>query len=94
LVIGIGVTNGVQILNRFSEEQTPTILTKSTGKAIIVSGLTTIVGFGSLMFGKHQGIISLGYVMSIGVAACMIIALALLPSILTILVQKGWKIKR
>jgi len=93
LVIGIGVTNGVQILNRFSEEQTPTILTKSTGKAIIVSGLTTIVGFGSLMFGKHQGIISLGYVMSIGVAACMIIALALLPSILTILVQKGWKIK-
>lgn len=93
LVIGIGVTNGIQILNRFAEENTPTILTKSTGKAIIVSGLTTIVGFGSLMFGEHQGIISLGYVMSIGVAACMVVALTLLPSILTILVQKGWKMK-
>lgn len=94
LVIGIGVTNGIQILNRFAEEHTPKLLTKSTGKAIIVSGLTTIVGFGSLMVGKHQGIISLGYVMSIGVASCMVVALTLLPSILKILVQKGWKMKR
>lgn len=92
LVIGIGVTNGIQILNRFAEEHTPAILTRSTGKAIIVSGLTTIAGFGSLMLGKHQGIISLGYVMSIGVGACMVIALTILPAILTILVKKGWKL--
>ncbi|MGC8885880.1 MAG: MMPL family transporter [Verrucomicrobiia bacterium] len=93
LVIGIGVTNGIQILNRFAEEHTPAILSKSTGKAIIVSGLTTIVGFGSLMLGKHQGIISLGYVMSIGVAACMVIALTLLPALLTILIKNGWKMR-
>ena len=42
LVIGIGVTNGIHILNRFAEEQTPSILARSTGKAVLVSGLTAI----------------------------------------------------
>ncbi|HON08927.1 MAG TPA: MMPL family transporter, partial [Verrucomicrobiota bacterium] len=93
LVIGIGVTNGIQILNRFAEEHTPAILSRSTGKAIIVSGLTTIAGFASLMLGKHQGIISLGYVMSIGVASCMVIAIIMMPALLTIMIQKGWKLK-
>ena len=93
LVIGIGVTNGIQILNRFAEEHTPAILSRSTGKAIIVSGLTTIAGFASLMLGKHQGIISLGYVMSIGVASCMVISVIMLPALLTIMIKNGWKLK-
>jgi predicted RND superfamily exporter protein len=79
LVIGIGVTNGIQILNRYAEDQSPGILVRSTGKAVLVSGLTSIVGFGSLMVGKHQGIQSLGYVMSCGLAACMLSALTFLP---------------
>ena len=82
LVVGIGVTNGIQILNRFAETGAPTMLTVSTGKAVIVSGLTTIAGFASLILGKHQGIQSLGLVMSIGVGACMGAALAVLPALL------------
>ena len=61
LVIGVGVTNGIHILNRFAEEQNPSILARSTGKAVLVSGLTTIAGFGSLMLAEHRGIASLGY---------------------------------
>lgn len=82
LVIGIGVTNGIHILNRFAEEKNPGILGKSTGKAVLVSGLTTIAGFGSLIPAEHQGIASLGMVMSIGVATCMIAALTFLPALL------------
>ena len=66
LVIGIGVTNGIHILNRFAEERTPGILARSTGKAVLVSGLTAIAGFGSLILAKHRGIHSLGCVMSVG----------------------------
>jgi uncharacterized protein len=87
LVIGIGVTNGIHILNRFAEEKTPSILAKSTGKAVLVSGLTTIAGFGSLILGKHQGIKSLGYVMSVGVAACMMAGLTFLPALLNLLTR-------
>lgn len=94
LVIGIGVTNGIHILNRFAEERTPAILGKSTGKAVIVSGLTTIVGFGSLILAKHQGIASLGFVMAVGVTTCMVAALTFLPALLTVLIRLGWKSKR
>ena len=87
LVIGIGVTNGIHILNRFAEERNPSILARSTGKAIIVSALTTIAGFGALIPAKHQGIQSLGIIMSIGVGMCMLVAVTFLPAILTLLIR-------
>ncbi len=93
LVIGIGVTNGIHILNRFAEERTPGILGKSTGKAVFISGLNTLAGFGSLMLAKHQGIASLGFVMSIGVTTCMLAALTFLPALLSLLLRAGWTLK-
>jgi preprotein translocase subunit SecF len=94
LVIGIGVTNGIHILNRYAEEQTANILARSTGKAVLVSGLTAIAGFGSLILAKHQGIQSLGYVMSGGLATCMIAGLTFLPALLTLLTRAPRETKR
>lgn len=85
LVIGIGVTNGIQILNRYTEEHTPGILSRSTGKAVLVSGLTAISGFGSLILAQHRGIHSLGQVMALGIALCMLAALAALPALLNLI---------
>jgi len=94
LVIGIGVTNGIHILNRFAEEQTPNILARSTGKAVLVSGLTAIAGFGSLILAKHRGIQSLGYVMSIGLATCMIAGLTFLPALLNLITERKKETKQ
>lgn len=94
LVIGIGVTNGIQILNRFTEEGTPGILSRSTGKAVLVSGLTAIAGFGSLILAKHRGMHSLGQVMAMGLALCMIAALTLLPAVLSLLGRRWALIKK
>jgi hypothetical protein len=87
LVIGIGVTNGIHILNRFAEEQTPSLLARSTGKAVLVSGLTAMAGFGSLILAQHQGIHSLGCVMTTGLATCMIAGLTFLPALLNLLMR-------
>lgn len=94
LVIGIGVTNGIHILNRYAEEQTPNILARSTGKAVLVSGLTAIAGFGSLILAKHQGIQSLGYVMAAGLATCMVAGLTFLPALLNLLTRQPQETKR
>ena len=94
LIIGIGVTNGIHILNRFAEEARPSLLARSTGKAVLVSGLTTIAGFGSLMIAQHRGISSLGFVMAIGTATCMLAGVTVLPAILNLLSERGWTIKR
>src|SRR6185436_19489981 len=88
LVIGIGVTNGIHILNRFAEEQTPSIFSKSTGKAVLVSGLNTMAGFGSLMIAQHRGIRSLGFVMTMGIATCMIAGLIFLPAFISLVMRR------
>jgi hypothetical protein len=92
LLIGIGVTNGIHILNRFAEEAQPSVLAQSTGKAVLVSALTTMAGFGSLMVADHQGIASLGQVMVIGTGMCLVASLAFLPAVLTILDRVGWSL--
>lgn len=94
LIVGIGVTNGIHILNRFAEEAKPSLLAKSTGKAVLVSGLTTIAGFGSLIIAQHQGISSLGFVMAVGTATCMFAGITILPAILNLLSARGWRIKK
>jgi hopanoid biosynthesis associated RND transporter like protein HpnN len=88
LVIGIGVTNGIHILNRFAEEQTANILARSTGKAVLVSGLTAMAGFGSLILARHRGIHSLGCVMTTGLATCMIAGLTFLPALVNLLMRQ------
>jgi len=90
LVVGVGVTNGIHILQRFAEEHDPSILARSTGKAVLLSALTTMAGFGSLVIAKHQGIASLGMVMAFGTACCMIAGLAFLPTLLNWMGQHGW----
>jgi predicted RND superfamily exporter protein len=85
LVIGIGVTNGIHILNRYAEEGSPGIFARSTGKAVLVSGLTAIAGFGSLILAQHRGIYSLGCMMATGIATCMIAGLTFLPALLNLI---------
>lgn len=92
LLLGIGVSNGVHILNRFTEEQHPSVLGRSTGKAVLVSALTTATGFGSLMLAEHEGIASLGQVMALGTVMCMLAALTVLPALLLLLERSGWKL--
>lgn len=94
LVIGIGVTNGIHILNRVAEEMNPGILAKSTGKAVLVSGLTALTGFGSLILGGHEGIRSMGLVMAMGIAACMVAGLTFLPAVLNLLSKIGWTVTK
>jgi hypothetical protein len=92
LVVGVGVTNGIHVLNRFAEEHDPHIFGRSTGRAVLLSALTTIFGFGSLMTAEHAGIASLGLVMAMGTATCMLAGLTVLPALLRLLSRAGWRL--
>lgn len=65
--VGIGAVYGVHALHRMRELKDETILTSSTGPALMLSGITTMVGFASLMTAHHRGLSSLGFVISVGV---------------------------
>jgi predicted RND superfamily exporter protein len=70
LVIGIGVAYGIYVVDRYKEEKRCVLFSGSTGKAILMSALTTIIGFGSMTIGDYRGLVSLGTVMSLGVFCC------------------------
>jgi predicted RND superfamily exporter protein len=55
------------------------------GRGVMVVGLTTVIGFGSLMLARHRGLASLGLVLIIGVTCCMLTALVFLPAVLRVL---------
>ncbi|MGD9648786.1 MAG: hypothetical protein AB7U73_23950, partial [Pirellulales bacterium] len=50
---------------------------------VMVDSLTTVVGFGALMVASHQGLQSLGRVLSIGVSCCLFTSMVMLPALLT-----------
>ena len=92
LMVGIGVAYGIYVVQRYRQEGEATFYGKSTGRAVILSALTTIAGFASLILGKHQGIQSLGLVMTMGVTACLFATLVMLPALLEVARRRGWKV--
>jgi hopanoid biosynthesis associated RND transporter like protein HpnN len=85
LILGIGLIFGVHVVHRLLHDPNAGIFTHSTGPAIALSALTTIFGFGTLLMAQHQGIASLGFLMSFGVAANLITSLVLLPAVVRVL---------
>lgn len=83
LMIGIGIDVGIHLVHRLRREGQVgwALIWSSTGRAVLVSGLTTVVGFGSLSIAQHRGIHSMGVLISIGVLAVMVAGLVALPAI-------------
>jgi len=79
LVLGIGIDDGVHLYHRYLVEGRIRRTFVSTGKAITMTTLTTIMAMMSLVFSSHRGMISFAWVASIGVALCLALDLLLLP---------------
>ena len=90
LVIGLGVDNGVHMLHRFREEGFSDVahVVKTTGRAILLAGLTTILGFGTMVLATHRGAASFGGIIIIGIGSCMLTATVCLPALLTLLERR------
>ncbi len=86
MILGIGIDDGVHIVHRWRREGFGSVKTvfSSTGKAILLTSLTTILAFGSLVFSIWRGYGSLGIALSIGVTTCFLTTVIILPGII------GW----
>jgi hopanoid biosynthesis associated RND transporter like protein HpnN len=84
LIIGIDVAFGVYIIDRYREDGKLNIFAGSTGKAIIMSSLTSLFGFSSLLISQFRGMFSLGELMSLGIAIGLVTAIFFLPQILAL----------
>jgi len=83
LIIGIGIDDGVHIIHRFRIEGSENIgkIFTSTGKAIFLTSITTMIAFGSLIFNAYRGLASMGLFLFIGIACCFITTILILAPV-------------
>lgn len=86
-VLGIGDDSGIHIVHRYLEEGKGSIgrVLRSTGEHISMSALTTMFGFGGLLFTIHPGMRSIGEIAVLGIGLSLFAALFLLPALLRVL---------
>ena len=91
MIIGIGIDYGVHVVHRWRIEETGKVnkIFASTGKAILLSALTTMLAFGSLVFSIWRGFGSLGAAMFIGVGACFLSTVIILSGIIGLIERKN-----
>ncbi|NQV38742.1 MAG: MMPL family transporter [Candidatus Marinimicrobia bacterium] len=84
LIIGIGIDDGVHLVHRYQIEGwgNHKAVFASTGRAIFLTSLTTMLGFGSLLFATYRGLGSMGGALFIGVGTCFLASVLVVPAVL------------
>jgi predicted RND superfamily exporter protein len=87
MIIGIGIDDGVHFTNTFRHPDfhSPLRGLFQTGRAVVLTSLTTIAGFGSIILSHYPGLKSMGIVAVIGIAGCLFGSIILLPAVFEIL---------
>jgi len=91
ILLALGVSYGLHITNRYSEEsgtkkEKMHSSISSTGKAVFLSAVTTIIGFISLTFTPMAPIATIGFALSGGIVVVYIMTMLMVPN-LTILLD-------
>jgi hypothetical protein len=91
LILGAAAEFGLNIVMRFMETRAHggPLVARSTVMAVFVNGLTTMVGFGSLMLAAHRGIYGLGLMLTLAMFASLVAALIVLPVLLRLFGSAG-----
>jgi uncharacterized protein len=91
LIIGISAEFGLNVVLRYLEGRSHggPLIARSTVMGVTLNGLTTMVGFGSLMVAAHRGIFGLGVLLTIGSACGLVASLVVLPVILRLVTREA-----
>jgi uncharacterized protein len=84
LIFGIGVDYGVYIVARARERGGVVDAIRHAGRAVVVTALTTIAGFGFLGLSRFPPLSTMGALAGVGLFLCLALSMTLLPALLTL----------
>jgi predicted RND superfamily exporter protein len=79
LLIGLGVDDGIHMVDRLARGETPSQVIRETGPPMTITTLTTIAGFACLGLATFRGVRELGLVAAFGLVICLLASLHLVP---------------
>lgn len=87
VILGIGIDDGIHIVQRFFESPGENLvrLFRHTGRGVVITSLTSIIGFGSMTFADSPGMASAGPVVIFGVGTTLVTSLTIVPAFLQLL---------
>lgn len=86
LILGVGIDSAIYIINRYRQgtESPAQVAMSSAGIGVFLNALTILFSFGALMVAHHQGVFSIGAVMSLGMVTSVAVFMVFLPALLEI----------
>ncbi len=106
VLLALGVSYGIHLANRIAQEQhaDPRIRAqmaiRTTGRAVSLSALTTMIGLSSFAIGDLKPVTTVGISLTMGIGFCYILTMLLAPTIAILVdyrkksgkgAEKGWK---
>lgn len=89
LLLGTGIDYGIHVLLALRRGDNAIRQVRAgTGRAVFFAGMTTVIGFSSLIFANNRGLAALGLACCAGVLWVLVIALWLLPH------WRGWLVRQ
>jgi predicted RND superfamily exporter protein len=87
LVIGYGIDDHIFLVHRYQAEPRAGAgqVLATTGRAIVLTSLSTMAGFAGLAVARFDGLRLLGLSGALAVLLCLLAAFAVLPALLTLL---------
>jgi predicted exporter len=84
VILGIGIDDGIYVVNRYRSlgDRDVVHAFHDTGRAVVVTSLTTMVGFGSLMLADYPGLVGAGLLAFIGIGCCLLTTVTVLPALM------------
>jgi len=82
LILGIGVDHSVYVAERRQRGDSPGAAVRHVGRALAVSALTTIAGFGFLALSEYPALAVMGELTAVSLLGCLVAAVTLLPALL------------
>jgi uncharacterized protein len=86
ITFGIGVDYGVNMFQRYRVEGRGSILhiVSTTGGAVTLASLTTIIGYGSLLIAGNRAFVTFGTLAVLGEICCLLAAIVALPAFIRV----------
>ncbi len=86
ITLGLGIDYAINVAHRHDTDEVPDPIQtlRTSGSAVFVCSLTTIIGYGSLLVSDNLAIRGFGTASLIGEIACVLSALVLVPAILAV----------
>ena len=88
LILGIGVDNCVYVAERYQQGETPGEAVQHGGRALVISALTTMAGFGFLGLSHYPALAHMGLFTAVSLFFCLAASVSVLPALLAVLAPK------